>query len=54
LKEQNLVRTIWIPGDTNSTDMYTKNLAGPLFEKHARTYVGNDEYMRSQGESVGG
>ena len=34
LKEMNLVRTIWQSGDDNSSDLFTKNLAGPAFCKH--------------------
>jgi hypothetical protein len=36
----------WIPTDENSSDLYTKNLAGPKFEKHAAVYCGYDEYMK--------
>jgi hypothetical protein len=32
----------WIPGDSNSSDLFTKNLGGPLFEKHTTTYCGED------------
>ena len=44
LKEDGILIIRWISGDENDTDIHTKNLAGPLFEKHARTYFGNDEY----------
>jgi hypothetical protein len=39
----------------NSSDILTKNLPGPAFEKHARVYCGNDEYMQYavRGEGVG-
>jgi hypothetical protein len=47
LKEDNLVKVIWIPTLENSTDLFTKNLYGPLFEKHIRIYVGADVYMTS-------
>jgi hypothetical protein len=30
----------WILGESNSSDLFTKNLAGPLFEKHMATYCG--------------
>jgi hypothetical protein len=44
-----------------TSDLFTKNLERPLFEKHAKAYVGNDEYMKEYashgnsqvGESVG-
>ena len=46
LKEEGVVEVKWISGDNNSADLFTKNLQGPLFEKHVRTYCGEDEYMR--------
>jgi hypothetical protein len=45
LVEEGLIEVVWIPTDKNSADLFTKNLQGPVFEKHAREYVGNDEYM---------
>jgi hypothetical protein len=47
------------PTDENSADLFTKNLPGPLFEKHANVSIGNgsDDLRNSsdsQGESVGG
>ncbi len=41
LKEENIIITKWIAGDDNSSDMFTKNLGGPLFEKHLATYCGD-------------
>jgi hypothetical protein len=46
LKEDGIILTIWLAGDQMSSDLFTKNLARPLFEKHTAIYVGNDEYMR--------
>jgi hypothetical protein len=46
LKEDGLIWTRWIPSEANSADVFTKNLAGPLFEKHIRTYVGLDSHMQ--------
>jgi hypothetical protein len=46
LKEQNVVKVIWTPGELNSSDLYTKNLARVDFEKHTKAYVGNDKYMK--------
>jgi hypothetical protein len=48
LKEDGSIKVKWIPTEENSTDMFTKNLYGPLFEKHARTYVGWDIYMQHE------
>ena len=47
LKEDSILIIRWISGDENDTDIHTKNLAEPLFENHARTYFGSDEYNGS-------
>ena len=39
LNENKTLRTIWIPGDENPADMFTKNLGGIKFEKHAKNFV---------------
>jgi hypothetical protein len=49
LKEDGLVRVKWIPTEENSVDVFTKNLYGPLYEKHISTYVGQDQYMQYEG-----
>jgi hypothetical protein len=36
----------WIQGVDMSSDLFTKNLARPLFEKHLKVYCGIDKYMR--------
>jgi hypothetical protein len=41
LKEQGLLDVVWIPMDENSANLFTKNLPGPLFEKHANVLIGN-------------
>jgi hypothetical protein len=48
LKEANLIKTIWRSGTEMSSDVLTKNLARPLFEKHLRVYLysGEDQYMK--------
>jgi hypothetical protein len=48
LKEDGIIKTQWIPTLENSADLFTKNLYGPLFEKHIRTYVGIDMYMERE------
>jgi hypothetical protein len=55
LREDGLMKVVWIKSENNSSDMFTKNLPGPMFEKHAAVYVGLDEYMQYavQGEGVG-
>ena len=45
LKEDGILVVEWIPTDTNDSDLFTKNLDGPLFKKFAKVYVGDDEYM---------
>jgi hypothetical protein len=52
LKEDGLIVVKWIPTDVNSSDIFTKNLYGPLFEKHAKVMVGQDEYMQYGGNKV--
>jgi hypothetical protein len=59
LKEQGLLCVIGIPIDENSANLFTKNLPGPLFEKHVNVFIGNgsddlSNLSDSQGESVGG
>ena len=44
MKEQGLIKVIWIPTKDNSADMFTKNLAGPIFHKHLVAYCGEDAY----------
>jgi hypothetical protein len=46
LKEENIIKVIWTPGDLNSIDLCTKNLARADFEKHTKAYVGDDKYMK--------
>jgi hypothetical protein len=46
LKEDNIIKVIWTPGEMNSIDLYTKNLARADFEKHTKAYAGDDTYMK--------
>ena len=50
-----IINTIWISGKENPADLYTKNLAGPDFEKHTVEFCGPDEYYKNiqDRESVG-
>ena len=54
LKEEGVVIVEWIPTNNNSTDLFTKNLSGPIFSKHVAVYCGTDDVMGSQGEGVVG
>jgi hypothetical protein len=38
----------WVSGEENSTDLFTKNLAGQVLDKHASVFVGHDPYMKPQ------
>jgi len=43
-KENGVLEVIWMPGKDNEADMFTKNLADPLFNRFAQVFVGEDEY----------
>lgn len=45
LKEQGLLIIKHIPGELNEADICTKNTPRKVFERHARKFVGDDEYM---------
>ena len=45
LKEDGIIRVEWISTKENEADLFTKNLGGPTFEKHARKFVGDDVHM---------
>ena len=44
MKEAGIIKTVWLRGDKFPVDIFTKNLAGPAFQKCAKTFVGLDEY----------
>jgi hypothetical protein len=48
LKEEGIIKFIWTPGELNSSDLYTKNLARADFEKHTKAYVGDNKYMKGR------
>ena len=41
LKEEGIIKFKWISTKENSSDLFTKNLGGPLFEKHTAVYCGD-------------
>ena len=45
LKEGGILVCKWKSGNEMESDIFTKNCARPLFEKHATKFVGHDEYM---------
>ena len=48
MKEEGIIKTIWLKGDENQVDMFTKNLAGPVFQKCAKVFVREDKYMEKK------
>jgi hypothetical protein len=54
LREDGILVVRWIAGPDNSSDLLTKNLPGPLFEKHASVFCGVDEYMQYEQQAAAG
>ena len=50
LKEAGIVDFEGISTYENNADMFTKNLGGPEFNKHAEKLCGTDEYYRKKGD----
>ena len=50
LKERGLIMVKWTSGESMTSDLFTKNLVGPLFDKHAQSFVGHDKYMMAKGD----
>ena len=48
LKDQGIIVIRHVPGDENEADIFTKNTSGPVYEKHIRKFVGDDEYMMEE------
>jgi hypothetical protein len=46
LKEQGLLKVNWLNSEDNTADIFTKNLGGPLFNKHASAICGPDDYYQ--------
>ena len=40
LKEKGTLRIKWVKGQDNPADLFTKNLSGPEYQKHASTFEG--------------
>ena len=47
MKEAGIVECYWKIGEDMTSDVFTKNLARPKFEKHVKVFVGEDRYMSS-------
>ena len=52
LKEQGIIKVEWIATEENNADLFTKNLQGPLFERHTSVYVRDIDLTDSQREGV--
>jgi hypothetical protein len=44
LNEQRLLKVKWLNSESNTSDIFTKNLGGPLFNQHASAICGADNY----------
>ena len=44
LKEKGIIESRWISGDSNSTDLFTKNLSNPLFTRHVSYYCTDEDF----------
>ena len=57
-KEKGNLRIKWLGGDVNTADVFAKNLPRSLFERHIRSFCGEDDYCGDggfvRGESVEG
>lgn len=45
LKDKGILIIRHVSGDDNDSDIFTKNVTGPIFEKHIPKFVGYDKYM---------
>ena len=48
LKDDGILKIVWVEGENNSLEMFTKNLGVPGFNKHAKVLVGEDEYHKKK------
>ena len=46
MREDGMLTVNWIAGPDNSSDILTKSLLGPLFEKYASIFCGIDQYTQ--------
>ena len=45
LKKSYIIQVVWCPSEDNETNIFTKNVSGPLFNMHIKRFIGEDEYM---------
>ena len=48
LKDEGLLMIKHIPGEENDADIFTKNTAAQVFERHIPMFVGHDEYLKAE------
>ena len=48
LKEEGVLEFHWIPGKTNSADLFTKNLGNPLFTTHTGYYCTDENFSAKE------
>ena len=48
LQEEGIIKVKWRKGTENPVDMFTKNLSEPAYNKCAKFFVGEDEYMKNE------
>jgi pyruvate/2-oxoglutarate dehydrogenase complex dihydrolipoamide dehydrogenase (E3) component len=51
LKDQGLIVIRHISGESNNADIFTKNVASAMFDKHVLLYIGSNEFASHQSSS---
>ena len=44
LKAEVILNVVWISGEKNAADIFTKNLSSDLFDRHTETFCRKDDY----------
>jgi hypothetical protein len=52
LKEAGILKVRWKSGEEMTSDIFTKNLPGPTFEKHGSKFYGRDVYHERYTKSI--
>ena len=53
LKDEGLIVVKHVSGDDNEEDIFTKNTAAPVFNRHIPKFVGIDKYMEENYPEAG-
>ena len=48
LKEENIMKFVWLKGKDNDSDIFTKNVTAAEHKRHDPKYVGHDEYNKGK------